>query len=108
VVPAPLIQILVCTNDRGMDAPKPSCAQRGGIEVYRRLKDEVRSRGLKESVLVTRTGCMHHCSRGVTVAVWPGNFWYGGVLTDDASALLDAALAGEELVRRRMPPGPWE
>ena len=107
-MPAPSIQILVCTNDRGADAPKPSCAQRGGLDVYRRFKDEVRQRGLKERVLVTRTGCMHHCSRGVTVAVWPANHWYGGVATEDVCALLDAALAGAELARKRMPPGPWE
>ena len=56
----------------------------------------------------TRTGCLKHCSRGATVAVWPANHWYGRVEVEDAAELLDAELAGGELERRRMPPGPWE
>jgi len=107
-VPAPALQILICTNDRGADSPRPSCARRCGVELHRRLKDLVRERGLKASVLVTRTGCLHHCSRGTTVAVWPGNAWHGGVEVADAEELLDAALAGRPLDRRRMPAGPWE
>lgn len=108
-MPKPAIQILVCVNDRGADAPKPSCGQREGLEVYHRLKDLVKERGLRDQVLVTRTGCLKHCSRGTTVTVWPANFWYGHVGPDDTSDILDAALAGSEPVDRLlMPPGPWE
>lgn len=107
-MPRPELQILVCVNDRGPEATRPCCAAASGREVYRRLKDLVRERGLKERVLVTRTGCLRHCSRGVTVATWPANHWYGGVLPEDAEALLAAEQAGGELARRRMPPGPWE
>jgi (2Fe-2S) ferredoxin len=107
-VPGPALQILVCTNDRGADSERPSCCVRGSLELYRALKDEVRARGLKDEVLVTRTGCLRHCSRGPTAVVWPGNFWHGGVAREDAADLLDAALAGRPLERRPMPPGPWE
>jgi len=107
-VPCPELQLLVCTNERPAAAPKPSCGAGCGLDLYHRLKDLVRQRGLKESVLVTRTGCLKHCSRGATVAVWPANHWYGHVEVGDAEALLDAELAGGELVSRRMPPGPWE
>ncbi len=81
---------------------------RGALDLYRALKDLVRARGLREEVLVTRTGCLRHCSRGPTVVIWPGNLWHGGVTAADASDLLDAALAGRALDRRPMPPGPWE
>lgn len=87
---------------------KACCAQRGSSEFYYRLKDLVREQGLKETVLVTKTGCLHHCSRGTTVSVWPHNHWYGGVGVDDAADVLEAALAGVELERLQMPPGPWE
>ena len=70
--------------------------------------DLIRERGLKETVLVTKTGCQHHCSRGTTVSVWPHNHWYGHVTLDDAESLLEAALAGVEVEKLRMPPGPWE
>ena len=107
-MPTPLLQILVCTNERASDSGRACCAARGSLELYRALKDLVRARGLRDEVLVTRTGCLRHCSRGATVVVWPGNLWHGAVEAGDAADLLDAALAGHALERRPMPPGPWE
>lgn len=98
----------MCTNDRGPDAPRPSCAQRDGLSLYQRLKERTRELGLRESVLVTRTGCQRRCSHGVTVVAWPGNRWHGSVTLADAEELLDRVVAGDDLERRRMPEGPWE
>jgi len=108
-MPKPRVQILVCCNERDTSASKPSCLPRGAVEVYHRLKDRVKARGLREGVLVTRAGCMKHCSRGVTVAIWPQNAWLGGVQVDDVDAILDAVLTGGETPERlRMPDIPWE
>lgn len=107
-MPVPEIQILVCANDRGPEASRPSCAQRDGLALYQRLKDLVKERGLRDRVLVTRTGCLRHCSRGATVVVWPAHHWYGGVAPEDADEVLEEALAGRFVERLRMPPGPWE
>ena len=108
-MPKPQSQLLVCVNDRGPDSAKPCCAKRDGLAVYQALKDLVRARALRDQVLVTRTGCLKHCSRGVTVVVWPGNFWYGGVTLVDVPEILErTALAGEAVERLAMPPGPWE
>ena len=107
-MPKPEIQIFVCLNERPEGSATASCGRRGSRELYYRLKDLIRQRGLKVTVLVTKTGCQHHCSRGTTVSVWPHNHWYGQVALDDAEVLLDAAIAGVELTKLRMPPGPWE
>jgi len=107
-MPKPEIQIFVCLNARPEGAPQPSCGHRGAEELYYRLKDLVRERHLRDTVLVTKSGCQHHCSRGTTVSVWPHNHWYGHVLSADAEALLDAAIAGAEIERLQMPDGPWE
>ena len=107
-MPKPEVQILVCLKERPEGAGKACCASQGSSELYYRLKDLVRELGLKETVLITKTGCQHHCSRGATVSVWPHNHWYGHVAADDAHELLEAALAGVELERLQMPPGPWE
>ena len=107
-VPKPGIQIFVCLNDRPEGAPKASCGPHGAGDLYYRLKDLVRDRGLRDTVLVTKTGCQHHCSRGPVVSVWPHNHWYGHVAGEDAADLLDAALAGTLLRRLEMPEGPWE
>jgi len=104
-MPYPEVQILVCTNDRGPEAEKPSCAQRGGLEVYRRFKDAIRERGVRERVFVTRTGCLKRCSQGITVGVWPWNRWYRGVTVDDVEEILDTtALGGGRVIERlRLP-----
>jgi (2Fe-2S) ferredoxin len=111
-MPKPQAQILVCVNDRGADSEKPSCAARGGLALYQAFKDRVKARGLRDRVLVTRTGCLKHCSRGVTVVVWPGNIWYAGVAASDVDEILDRTALGtpevEEIERLLMPPGPWE
>ncbi len=108
-MPKPEIQILVCVNERPPDARKPSCGPRGGLEVYRRFKDGVRARGIRDRVMVVRTGCLKHCSQGITVSVWPLNLWYRRVTLDDVDEILDrSVLAGEEISRLCMPDIPWE
>lgn len=107
---APRIQILVCTNERPEGAAKPSCAPRGGIDVYRRFKDRVRELGLRDDVMVTRTGCLKHCSRGITVAIWPFNLWYGGVTLEDVDEILESSVlgGGVPVARLAMPDIAWE
>jgi (2Fe-2S) ferredoxin len=107
-VPKPQLQILVCTNERAPETRKPSCLPRGSLEVYRRFKDRVRERGVRDRVMTVRTGCLKHCSQGITVCVCPHNGWYRAVTLDDIDEILDAALAGGEVGRLRMPDVPWE
>lgn len=105
----PEVQILVCVNERAADARKPSCGPRGGLEVYRRFKDTVRERGIRDRVMVVRTGCLKHCSRGITVNVWPANLWYAGVTLSDVEEIVDrTVIGGEEIARLAMPDIPWE
>lgn len=107
---APEIQILVCVNDRPPGARKPSCAPRGGLELYRRFKDRVRELGIRDRVMVVRTGCLKHCSRGTTVAVWPWNLWYQRVTLADVDEILERTVlgGGQAVERLRMPDIPWE
>jgi (2Fe-2S) ferredoxin len=112
-MPTPEVQILICLNERPPGAPKPSCQQRGSLEVYHRFKDRARELGLRDRVMVTRTGCLKHCSHGITVAVQPSNFWYGGVKVEDVDEILSASVpvSGEsprQVERLKMPDVPWE
>jgi len=109
-MPRPGVQILVCTNERPPEGGKPSCAPRGSLEVYRRFKDRVRELGVRDRVMVVRTGCLKHCSQGITVAVWPYNQWYRQVTLDDVDEILERTVLGgaEEVERLRMPDIPWE
>lgn len=109
-MPTPEVQILVCTNEREPESPKPSCGPRGAVAVYHRFKDRVKELGLRDRVMVVRTGCLKHCSQGVTVAVWPWNLWYRGVTVDDVDEILDRTVAGRggRVERLVMPDVPWE
>jgi (2Fe-2S) ferredoxin len=66
-------------------------------------------RGLAERVMVNRTYCLKHCSRGPVVAVQPDNVWYAGVTEADLAAICDAhAEGGAPIERLLMPDIPWE
>ncbi|MEE8278302.1 MAG: (2Fe-2S) ferredoxin domain-containing protein, partial [Thermoanaerobaculia bacterium] len=60
--------------------------------------------------MVTRTGCLKHCSRGITVGIWPYNVWYSRVTLDDVDEILQETVIGQgrEVARLRMPDIPWE
>lgn len=110
-MPVPETQILVCTNERPPDATKPSCGPKNATRLYRRFKDRVRELGVRDSVIVTRTGCLKHCSHGVMVGVWPHNLWYREVTLDDVDEILHTTvLGGGEPVERLLLPAdaPWE
>lgn len=113
-MPTPELQILVCLNERKPGAAKPSCGPKGALDVYHRFKDRVRELGLRDSVMVNRTGCLKHCSRGITVAIQPQNLWYAGVTTDDVDEILEVTVlgggpGGNRVVERlKMPDIPWE
>ena len=109
-MPKPQVQILVCGNERPPEARKPSCLPRGSLAVYHRFKDRVKELGIRDQVMVVRTGCLKHCSQGITVAVWPYNLWYRRVTVDDVEEILNDSVLGEgrEVERLRMPDIPWE
>jgi len=109
-VPKPEIQILVCTNSREPGARKRSCGHHGATDLYRAFKDTVRELGLRDRVMVVRTGCLKHCSRGTTVTIWPHNFWYKHVKLDDIREIIETSLPerAEEIDRLAMPDIPWE
>jgi (2Fe-2S) ferredoxin len=108
-MPAPKRHVLVCTNRRPDGNPKGSCAQKGSEELFDTLKASVKERGWGDEIIVNRTSCLKHCSRGITVAVYPEGAWYAGVTLGDLPEICDRHLAsGETVERLLMPDIPWE
>ena len=108
-MPKPQHQVLVCTNTRPPGNPKGSCGQKGAEALADDFKALVKARGLADRVMVHRTSCLKHCSRGITVAIQPDNVWYGGVRTQDLEEIGDRHLErGETVDRLLMPDIPWE
>jgi (2Fe-2S) ferredoxin len=108
-LPKPARQVLICTNTRPPGNPKGSCGEKGSEALADALKALVRERGLQDRVMVNRTSCLKHCSRGITLAVQPDNVWYAGVTPDDLAEICSAHLeSGRPLERLAMPDIPWE
>ena len=108
-MPKPERHVLVCINERPADNPKGSCAAKGSVALYEELKAMTRDRGLGGRVIVSRTSCLKHCSRGITVAVYPENVWYSGVRLSDLEEICGShLLEGRPVERLLMPDIPWE
>lgn len=101
--------VLVCTNTRPPGNAKGSCGEKGSEAVFDHLKSLAKERGLAGRVIVNKTGCLKHCSRGITVAVYPENTWYAGVQGGDVVEICESHLEGGRPVERLdMPDIPWE
>ncbi len=109
-MPRPTRHLLICSNHRGPSHPRGSCGEKGGENLAGLMKDLIRENGLKDTVLVSRTGCLKHCSLGVTAAVYPDNVWYQGVIEADLKEICESHLkAGAPVARLLMPEdAPWE
>lgn len=108
-MPKPERQVLVCVNARPPGHPKGSCSHAGADALFDRLRDLVRERGLHDRVMVNRTYCLKHCSRGPVLAVQPDNVWYAGVGDDDVDEICATHLEqGRPVERLLMPDIPWE
>jgi (2Fe-2S) ferredoxin len=108
-MPKPEHHVLVCLNARPPGNPKGSCGEKGSEEVFDRLKAMVKERGLASRVIVNRTNCLKHCSRGITVAVYPENVWYARVTMEDLPAIVESHLEQGQPVERLFTDDiPWE
>jgi (2Fe-2S) ferredoxin len=109
-MPRPLRHLLICSNNRGPGHPRGSCGEKGGEKFVGLMKDLIRAGGFRDRVLVSRTGCLKHCSLGVTAAVYPENVWYCGVEESDLKEIYEAHLAqGTPVDRLRLSEeAPWE
>ncbi len=108
-MPKPERQVLVCVNSRPPGNPKGSCGEKGAQGLFDRLKELLKERKLDSRVMLNRTYCLKHCSRGPTIAVQPDNVWYAGVAPADLEEICKAHLEGGRPVERlSMPDIPWE
>ena len=108
-MPKPERHVLVCVNTRPPGNVKGSCGEKGSDALFERLKAMVKDQGLGGRVIVNRTNCLKHCSRGITVAVYPENVWYSRVTAEDLPEIVESHLRdGRPVERLFMEDIPWE
>ncbi|WP_135075690.1 (2Fe-2S) ferredoxin domain-containing protein [Terasakiella sp. SH-1] len=88
-----------CGHEREGDE-KPSCGKRGSPDIGKQLKQEMRDRGLRNEVAVTKSGCIGQCTVGPAMIVYPEGVWYKVENMEDAREILDCHLEKGEVVER--------
>ncbi|MEX2324637.1 MAG: (2Fe-2S) ferredoxin domain-containing protein [Nitriliruptoraceae bacterium] len=89
--------VFVCLNQRPAEHPRPSCAARGGGNVFEALREETGRHGLVD-VKVIASGCLEPCMVGPTMYVAPDNVWYGGVTVEDVPLIVEQHLRDDQPV----------
>lgn len=92
--------LFVCVNRRPDGSPKGSCAARGSVELYARLKELLAERGLAElEVRACTCSCLDTCWAGPSIAVEPDHYFYGRVTEADLPEIVDALAEGRRVER---------
>jgi (2Fe-2S) ferredoxin len=75
--PAPYFKthVFVCTNDRGAEAARPSCARSGSEKLRDYMKAQARAAGLA-GIRINAAGCLDRCELGCTLVIYPEGVWY--------------------------------
>ena len=99
------LHIFICTD------PKPGgCAERGGEQVRKRLKEELDARGIGMEVRVSRCGSIGLCKYGPAVLVYPEGAWYAHVRPEDIPEIVEEHVVHGRPVQRllvhRLQPSP--
>ena len=92
--------VFVCHNTRPADAARPSCTSDGKSELHSQLQQLAKAAGLGGRVRINKSGCLDQCEHGPMVVVYPEAVWYGGVLPEDAAAIVEEHLVGGRPVER--------
>lgn len=86
--------ILFCNSYRVAGDAQGACNKKGAADLLQYTVEEASDRGL--DAVVTTTACLNVCAQGPIMVVQPGNYWYGGVDSEDViDEILDALEEGE-------------
>ena len=82
---------------------------RGSEALLSELKQAVKAAALGDTVWVTKSGCLKHCTQGPTVMTWPENILLAGVTMADIPELVaQCARDGKSVARLLAKDQPWE
>ena len=67
--------VFICGHERPEGASRPSCNQRGSLELLSVVKAEGRKQGL-ENIRIQKSGCLDFCENGIACVVYHEGIWY--------------------------------
>ncbi len=78
--------ISVCVNRK--NDSETLCGNRNSEEIFFKLKNYVREKGLIREVMVSRSLCLGQCGKGPIITVQPDDIWYMGITLEDCSEII--------------------
>ena len=67
--------MFICGHERPPNSSRPSCKNRGSLELLPRIKQLAREQGIS-SIRVQKSGCLDFCENGIACVVYPEETWY--------------------------------
>jgi (2Fe-2S) ferredoxin len=90
----PAHHVFVCGSFRMSGDPQGVCSKKGSMALLQYLESELSDRGMGDTV-VSSTGCLKVCDRGPALVVYPENWWFGKIESEEAiDAVIDSIESG--------------
>ena len=67
--------VFICGHERPESAARPSCRNRGSLNLLSAIKAAAREEGLT-NIRIQKSGCLDFCENGITCVVYPEGIWY--------------------------------
>jgi len=91
----PKHHIFVCGSYRAGGDSQGVCSKKDSLQLLQYMERELSDRGLAD-VMVSSTGCLKVCDRGPAMVIYPENWWYGRVESEeDIDNIIDALEEGK-------------
>ena len=95
------MRIFCCVNSRDTDHPRPSCSQRGAVDLQGYFAAQVQqSPDVLGRIRVNTSGCLNRCELGPTLVIYPQGVWYCYRTQADLDEILQSHVIGGVLVQR--------
>ncbi len=95
--------LFFCTHRRPPDHPRSDCTEHGSEALALYLKARIKERGLKR-VRVNTADCLHRCSLGPVLVIYPEAIWYTFSTATDIDDILETHLIQNNRVARLLLP----
>lgn len=67
--------VFICGHERPESAARPSCRNRGSLNLLSAIKAAAREEGLA-NIRIQKSGCLDFCENGIACVVYPKGTWY--------------------------------
>ena len=88
--------VFICGHERPEGASRPSCKNRGSLDLLAQIKAAAREHGLKD-IRIQKSGCLDFCENGIACVVYPEATWYRLNDSIDIQSLIEHLKEGETL-----------